>query len=210
MRPASGPGDLGPARDFSIVRTSWISHGVLGAIAFSGRRGMTRAQIGLATGLDGERLDECLRKLCRREFVASPPEGDERYRLTTAGQLFFEAGKRFTSGPRGPQPGRRLYSGTLRERVWRAVRIRRKFSTAEIIRLVVEQTRSESNVQKYLRFLARAGYLQPMRGREPGTAPQSNGYLRYFLVRDTGPQAPRFCAKRRAIWDPNTGEEFAL
>ncbi len=125
--------------------------------------------------------------------------------------------EKLTSGPRGPWAinGRhKVVTGTIRDRVWRMLRIRRKVSVPEVIGLLSDASdsadaydRMKSNVQKYLRALNRAGYLVPMR-KEPGTALTSNGHNRYMLVRDTGPVAP--IMRAREVFDPNEGRSYEL
>lgn len=186
---------------------TWVTQQVLAAL--SGNADCPREGIGRASGVKGRSLENSLLKLRQLGFLALE---DGRYRLTKEGRAFLEAGKPLTSGPRGPQPGKRYFSGTLRERVWRAIRIKRKFSALEILPLAArgEERDAESNVGKYLRALARSGFLVIMKGRERGPAPTSPGYLRYLLVRDTGPQAPRWLPRRGCVYDPNTEEEHPL
>ena len=117
-----------------------------------------------------------------------------------------------TSGPRGPQPGKRLYKGTLRERAWHAMRIRRKFTLGEILELSAREDdrAAASNVGKYIRALVKTGFLAALASRERGIAPTSNGAKRYLVVRDAGPKAPRWLPRRGMVYDPNAQEEHAL
>jgi hypothetical protein len=103
----------------------------------------------------------------------------------------------------------------LRTRVWSAIRIRRKFSVAEIVPLVVSGTERgdcTSNVEKYIRALRKAGYLTVMVRKEPGSVPKSHGHQRYWLQdeKDTGPQAPVWRADFGTVYDPNTEAEVAI
>lgn len=134
--------------------------------------------------------------------------------LTAEGRLALEAGADLKSGPTGSHGKPRNTEGCLRDRVWRLLRIRRKASVPEVVGLLcdgeapakaIENT--TNNVQKYLRALRLTGYLVDMR-REPGDAPGSNGFKRYLLVRDTGPQAPTRRAHNR-VYDPNEDREYA-
>jgi hypothetical protein len=102
--------------------------------------------------------------------------------------------------------------GTLRERVWRALRLRRKASIPDLVMLVAEggERDIESNIGKYLSALGRAGYLQKLPLRERGTALTSNGYIRWWLVQDTGPLAPVWRVKADTVYDPNTETETPL
>jgi len=186
---------------------SWPAQKVLAALA--DKSPLAPAALGRASGVTGKSLENALYRLRKHAFVAI-----ERgcYRITEPGRAFLETGKRFTSGPRGPQPGRRLHRGTLRERAWRAMRIKVKFSSAEIVSLAAKGAESnpDSNVGKYLRALERAGYLMALARREAGTAPTSNGFRRYVLVRNSGPQAPRWLPNHAAVYDPNTEQMHAF
>ena len=185
---------------------AWLSQQVLASLAVNAPGGLAREAL---ERVSGRSLENALLKLRRRGWVALE---ECRYRITSAGRAFLDSGKRVTSGPRGPETGRRRYTGTLRERVWRAIRIRRKFSALEIIPLVVKgaEKDAESNVGKYLRALTRSGFLAALPSRERGTAPTSNGFKRYLLVRDSGPQAPLWRMGRSTVYDPNTEEEHRL
>lgn len=184
----------------------WVSHQVLATLGSAGATGLQFNEI---AGAQGRSLENALQKLRSRKLVEY--EG-RRYRVTPAGQAFLGEGRKLTSGPRGPQPGKRLFKNTLRERVWRAIRIRRKFSALEIIPLATlgHEQRPESNVGKYLRALKLAGFLAELPTRQRGDALTSNGFKRYLLVRDSGPQAPRWLPKRGMVFDPNDGEEYPL
>lgn len=186
---------------------TWVSQQVLAEVARAS--GMRFGDIEATGVCAGKSLDNALRKLRSRELVAC--EG-RRYSCTDAGRAFLAAGKRLTSGPRGKQPGKRLYADTLRERVWRAARIKRKFSLPELLEIAArgEDRDAESNAGKYLRALKRAGFLAELPTRARGLAPTSNGCKRYLLVRDTGPQAPRWLPHRGIVFDPNDEQEHAL
>ena len=186
---------------------SWVAHKVLAAIADEGA--LSTVAITRASGVAGKSLENAIYRLRARAFIALE---HGRYRITEPGRAFIETGKRFTSGPRGTQPGRRLHTGTLRERAWRAMRIKVKFSSAEIVALAATDAARDpdSNVGKYLRALERSGYLMPLARREAGTSPTSNGFRRYVLVRNSGPQAPRWLPKLGTVYDPNTEEQHPV
>ena len=56
---------------------------------------------------------------------------------------------------------------------------------------------------RYLNSLARAGIVWRMSKRETGVALTSNGFIRYRLVHDLGPQAPQLRRGGNEIYDPN-------
>lgn len=100
---------------------------------------------------------------------------------------------------------RRRARAKIQLRLWRAIRMRLKFTVGDLIRLASkdgDRPISEA-ASHYVRCLARAGYLRPL-PRENGARAQK----RWLLVRNTGAAAPvtlrtgaSFC-----VVDPNTGE----
>jgi len=173
-----------------------------------------------ATGLTTRQAAKACAKLVAHGLLARVHDANGRvkpgvYTLTPDGRYALEAGAKLTSGPRGPHGKLRVRSNTLRDRVWRLLRIRRKLSVPEAVALLCDGemsaqdlTRTTNNVQKYLRSLRRAGYLADLR-REPGTSPTSNGAKRYLLVRDAGPHAP-VRRENGTVFDPNTGDVHEL
>lgn len=131
------------------------------------------------------------------------------FRLTEAGADARTNGVRLTSGPLGPlsQALRRQKRTTLRDRLWRALRIKGKATVGELLEAAGGDTNGAvNNAQHYCRALRRAGYLRRMRRRIPGTSPTSNGFIRYQLVRDSGSQAPVVRADG-TVFDLNTRED---
>ncbi len=129
--------------------------------------------------------------------------GKGRYR-------FIPPDQRLPREPAPPRPPRAPTGRTangLRARLWRAMRIVRKGSVSEIVRLVLrdgEQAKSvHATTTDYLRALALAGYLIDL--RRPG---EMEG--RYSLIRDTGPLPPARKAGTKVVVDRNTGETFRI
>lgn len=120
--------------------------------------------------------------------------------LSDEGRRAREAGETITSGPRGPltQLARRPKRRTARDKMWKAIRVSKKFDLA---RLEAMAGASPEGARKFVAALAKAGYLSALR-REPGDAPTSNGFKRWLLIRDTGPETPLIKADGR-VWDPN-------
>lgn len=197
--------------------SAWISQDVMAAIGAGPRAGLRLAEVRRATGLTKRQLDASLRKLAAHGFIARPEDlrRGVGYRLTTVGRAFLAEGRRLASGPRGPQPGKRLYRNTFRERIWRQIRAQcgKPFTLAELLSEAADGSERDatSNAGKYLRALARAGLLLALRGRDhTHCAPESNGYKRYYLARDLGPLAPRWLPHRNCVYDPNSEQEHAL
>lgn len=121
--------------------------------------------------------------------------------VTPEGRRVVEAGEPLTGGPRGDlaEP-RRVSRGTLRARAWAAIRIRRKFTLADLLQAATRGGEADAagNIRRYLRALVAAGFLGEMR-REKPTSPTSNGEKRYALIRDPGPIPPVVSARTGRI-----------
>jgi hypothetical protein len=143
-------------------------------------------------------------KLVERDLVERIDRGC--FRLTEAGVRAQADGMEIKSGPRGPMTRRQPARNSLRKRLWRAMRLKKKFT---INSLLIDAARDEkspvSAAGYFVRALERAGYLMRMPRREQGTSPTSNGYLRWSLLRDTGPLTP-LLRSDGTVFDPNTGE----
>ncbi|SDX89447.1 hypothetical protein [Nitrosomonas halophila] len=193
---------------------AWIAEQLLRDIGRHAPKAcITKDRLVELTGLTAKQVENALLKLRKHGLVERTETGG--HCLTSAGQQALAAGEtKLKSGPRGPQPGARIHRGSLRTRVWRAIRIRRKFSLPEIETLVVqgEEKAVRNNIGKYLKALERAGYLVRMPRREAGEAPTSNGHLRYWLPdnKDTGPIAPIWRPAQGTLFDQNIGKEVAL
>lgn len=86
-----------------------------------------------------------------------------------------------------------------RTQAWQAMRVMRRFTTADIL------TTSEiekSNLDVYLRGLYRTGYLVLVHDRVNGRPGSRNVWQ---LVRDTGPSAPFYRRSDGSMLDANTG-----
>jgi len=83
-----------------------------------------------------------------------------------------------------------------RDRAWQSMRILRCFTIAD---LIATAEIGRANVQIYMLWLERSGYLRRTAERRSG---QRGGFVVYRLVRDTGPYAPR--ADRGRVHDINT------
>lgn len=185
---------------------AWISEQLLAAVGTHAPSECITVQRLIAlTGLDPRQVDNAQRKLRSHGFLELTGPGC--LKLTDAGREALGAGAAVRSGPNGPQPGARQFRNTLRTRVWRAIRIRRKFSIPDLEMLVAtgEERDIGSNIGHYLRALERAGYLVKLPRREAGTALTSNGHARWWLPneQDTGPAAPIVNARTCTVYDPN-------
>lgn len=173
----------------------------------------TENRVWMLSGLGQRQVEQGILKLRQHGLVDKVGRGC--HKLTDAGREAVASGLKLRSGPRGGgQTGKRIHKDTLRIRVWRAIRIRRKFSIPDLVSLVAEggERDIESNIRKYLSALTRAGILTALPRREAGTALTSNGYKRWWLrdEKDSGPLAPVWRQGANTVYDPNTETEAAL
>lgn len=172
---------------------------------------ITEERMVMVTGLTPRQV-ECSAATLRRNGLIEKT-GKGCHKLTDAGKEALAAGTRLRSGPKGSwnKGTRRKMGNTLRERIWRAIFIRRKFTVPEIITLVVDGTERgdpTNNVLKYIRSLTRAGYLIELKRRDPCVSPTSPGFKRWWMPdgKYTGPIAPVVRNKLTIVYDPNTEE----
>ncbi|MCM0081813.1 hypothetical protein L4X63_09450 [Geomonas sp. Red32] len=133
-----------------------------------------------------------------------------KYLITDAGRSAIAEGNGCMPGPKGPTGPVCRRRNTIRQRLWLALRIERKGTIQGIVSLILQDGEDAAllttNAQKYFSALCRANYLTRLPGRSEGTAPTSNGYVRYLLVENTGPKAPMVRRLELALYDPNTGK----
>ncbi|KIO49623.1 hypothetical protein [Nitrosospira sp. NpAV] len=194
---------------------AWISEQLLTAIGKHAlNECITDARLLALTGLNDKQVENSALKLRKHELIELTGPGC--YRLTDAGREALAAGKaNLRSGPKGgSRTNTRICKDTLRIRVWRAIRILRKFSIPDLELLVAQGGEKDigSNIGKYVRALERAGYLIRLQKREAGTALTSNGFIRWWLPddKDTGLHAPVLSVAKGALYDRNTEERRPL
>jgi hypothetical protein len=134
--------------------------------------------------------------------------GPAIYDATAKGRALIAAGGKITSGPKGPHTGiRKGQQGEARSRLWHALRIKKRATIAQLIRVAAKPGEDRAtlgdNARAYLKAMTRAGVVVKLKGRvkETGSAPSSNGNLRYALLNDLGPLAP--VAGRKFLINPN-------
>ena len=114
-------------------------------------------------------------------------------------------------GPKGPHGKPRILKGTLRQKAWRAMQIKVKFSLSDLLRNAVTAESlhrdPRNNIGRYVKALTSAGVLSEMKRRLPPTLIGSNGEKRWVLIRDLGRNAPVIRNDGR-IFDPNSGQIF--
>lgn len=189
-----------------------ITEKVLGALPERGS--ITVAALAQATGLSRRDISKCCDKLRVRGLAERPRTG--HFQLTASGRAAKAAGARIRSGPQGPNGIKtpRPVSGTLRARLWTALRGLGKATIPELCQLACRdrERAAASNARKYIRVLERCGFVVRLRRRERGTAPTSNGFIRYLLLpgKDPGPKAPVVRERLGLLYDPNTRKSYSL
>lgn len=162
---------------------------------------LTTAEMVEATGMTRNMVSDACVRLVRRGWVDRLERGC--FVLSPEGRRAHAAGEVISSAP-GPtltQAARRPRRRTFRDRVWKAIRIARKFDLGRIEELAGVEAAA---IGRYVRALTRVGYLSELR-RQPGDAPTSNGFKRWLLVEDPGPETPVLKTDGR-VWDPNRRE----
>lgn len=106
--------------------------------------------------------------------------------------------------PRVGQTGT-VQQGLINEAMWRAMKVLKSFDYRDIVASasIPGFEVAEVTAQKYVNYLARAGYFQTLR------APTRLLPGRYRLERKTGPHAPAI-TRTKVILDRNTGEFIHL
>lgn len=168
---------------------------------------LTIAQLEGEFDLTRRQISDAAACLSRRDYLMRMGAGC--YQLTEAGLAAAANGEVITSGPTGRRNRPREVRNTLRERAWRSMRMRGRFTIPDIVSDAASEGdgRPGDNIQRYLRSLRDAGYVVELPRRAEGAAMTSNGFKRWMLVRNTGPRAPVFRAQVNAVHDFNTGED---
>lgn len=107
--------------------------------------------------------------------------------------------------PRVGLDGAPVLQGLRNEAMWRAMKVLKSFDYRDIVASasIPGFEVAEVTAQKYVNYLARAGYFQTLR------APTRLVPGRYRLERKTGPHAPAI-TRTKVILDRNTGEFIHL
>ncbi|MRN48686.1 hypothetical protein GJU94_02380 [Brucella sp. 10RB9214] len=161
-------------------------------------------QLDAALPLNRRQISDGAAMLIKRDYLDRIEAGC--YCLTPSGLAAAHRGERITSGPLHPHTGkcRRPHRDTFRQRAWNAMRMSVTFTIGDLAIVAAKDDKDpESNLVNYLGALRRVGYVTELPVRQSGTHLTSNGFKRFRLLKDTGPVAPVWRAKKRAIWDYN-------
>lgn len=163
-------------------------------------------QLDAALPLNRRQISDGAAMLIKRDYLDRIEAGC--YCLTPSGLAAAQRGERVTSGPIGALTGksRRPPRDTFRQRAWNAMRISVTFTIGDLAIVAAKGDKNpESNLVNFLGALRRAGYVAELPVRQRGTHLTSNGFKRFRLMRDTGPIAPVWNNRLRALWDHNLG-----
>jgi len=99
----------------------------------------------------------------------------------------------------------------LRQRAWWVMRRHGVFTLPDLLATVADGGEKDAagNLGRWLRALVCAGILRT-EGRDRPAKPTSNGCLRYRLAIDGGSHAPVWRTSRGEVYDPNSGEVYAI
>ena len=110
-------------------------------------------------------------------------------------------------GPKRPHGLPHVIQGTLRQKAWRAMQIKRKFTLADLVRNALAEEDAardpHNNLRRYVKALTKVGVLHEMPRRAAPASPTSNGEKRWLLVRDLGRLAP-VARMNGGVYDPNS------
>ncbi|MBI3445598.1 MAG: MarR family transcriptional regulator [Magnetospirillum sp.] len=179
---------------------------ILNALA-SGRC-LTMEQLAEATGgMTHRQISAACARLIERGYMERVEKGC--FRATGSGLLAHQRGERITSGPRGTMERKRPVRNSLSTRLWRAMRLLKKFTLPALLELSArDEKAAESQAGRYLRGLEKTGYIHRLSRREDGTALTSNGFIRWSLINDTG-DLPPIVRGNGTVFDPNTNKAMA-
>lgn len=200
---------------------AWNAERLLAALPAPDAPFMRVAELAAALELDGTSASRACRVLRNRGLAEAAKaknqtQGAGAYRLTAAGAAARDAGSTIRGGQGEREACRRLVRTTMRDRLWKALRIARNtgqtYTIDELVEMAADGTESDArgSAQSYIFALARAGYLRKHRIRARSGAPRSKGAFRYVLIRDTGPKTPIWRRPRNSVFDPNRNEEHQL
>ncbi len=160
-----------------------------------------------ATGLSEDQVQDGLQTLVRRGFVKRLGEGNVK--ATPDGLEWLSQGRAIKPGPQGPHVAE-TKGTSLRCRLWRAIRLIKKGTVAELLELAERGTEgnAEANAKEYLNALVRSGHLLRLSRKGERQRPNGTSPTRYGLAADSGPLPPQYNRHQKRVFDPNTGRSI--
>ncbi len=167
-------------------------------------RASTVAELAATLDMNHRQVTNGAAKLLQRGYLMRLADG--RLQLTVEGIAAAAAGEVIKGSSQSKVRGIR---DTFRDRAWRAMRFRRRFTVGEIVSDAVRagDGQPEDNARRYISRLKRAGYVGELPNRRQGTALSSNGFKQFVLLKNTGPRAPVWREALAVLHDFNTGED---
>ena len=180
-----------------VIRPLTIATLMLGILG--GRKVRDTKQLVLATGGNTAQVGKAARHLIEMGYLKRARPGC--FQLTAAGERAAATGEKVTKPRSICQPN----PDSVISRAWRALRVRRAFTVADLICDVQRGSDgSKSQIQHFCTALERGGYLQGhfVRGASGGRFAGKA----FRLCKDTGPKPPRYFKSDNTLYDFNTGE----
>ena len=180
------PRPRGMALDVLAARVGAPTPTVRGAIAFLDKHGCVR------------RGQNRLREYERDHYLLTPAGR----RVQAEGIKLLDARLRQERLDRAPSP---VDADSLHARTWRAIRVLRKFSTADLLRVLLDAETTtparyraaQTEVGRYVLALLTHGYLANVGVMQRGR--------RLLLIDDTGAEPPVWVRTRDRVYDHNIG-----
>jgi DNA-binding IclR family transcriptional regulator len=143
----------------------------------SGRKRFGLAEVTAGTGLTRRQVLRVLDRLCRGGYLREVAD-----RRMENGRKSFGPARRNPTWETVQDPSKRRYQKatreTCRDKVWRSIRVMRRATTSDLIRVTGCK---ESAVILFLKLLERDGYVR----RQARTKP-----ILWLLIKDAGPKRP--------------------
>lgn len=175
---------------------------------------LTIDQVAEAAEITNKDVARMIGKLIGRGLADRKERGC--YQLTAEGAAFRASGKEFRPGVyKRTARHWRPRPNSLRDRLWKAMRIKGKATIPELLELAASSDKERTKVAqdgawRYIAALTKVGILRELPRRSPGTALTSNGFGRWQLVNDLGPVAPQLRKKATEVYDPNGDVAYPL
>lgn len=130
------------------------------------------------------------------------------YLPTEAGTAFAASDEQIKPGKAGPRPRNKTVG--LRERAWWHFRAHTVATIKDLLSTHANGTEkaAQDNLYKWVIALEAVGILKRLPVKQ--AAKQSKGRVVWSLAKDLGPAAPVWRQIAKTVFDPNSGDVFAL
>ncbi|HEX9844790.1 MAG TPA: helix-turn-helix domain-containing protein, partial [bacterium] len=129
--------------------------------------GWSATELAEATGQKDKSVCRSLRALERRGLAQRT--GNRRWRITDAGREALNAPGGFVLKRSRPRKAALCFTGTLQSRLWRAMRMTKKFSVDDLVLRAAggNEANPRNSASRYLNALERAGYVVRLSSSAP-------------------------------------------